>query len=112
MLEVREVPEDSKEEEEIVSHDIFKVFATEKKRCEAWGSIALDITAAPRTGYRSADFSNSHPQFRYQSNAKDHHLVSELKEYLIEGKLSLTTPAHIFTASPTIQKGVVKKLKL
>ena len=51
MLEVREVPEDSKEKEEIVSHDIFEVFTTEKKRCEAWGSIPMDTTAAPRTGY-------------------------------------------------------------
>ena len=102
MLEVREVPEDSEEEEEIVSYDIFKVFAMEKKRHEAWGSIAPDIVAAPRTGYRFADFNNSCPQFRYQLNTEDHHLVSKLKEYLMEGKLSLITPAHIFAASSTI----------
>jgi hypothetical protein len=30
----------------------------------------------------------------------------------MQGKLSLTTPAHVFAASPTIRKGVVDKLKV
>jgi len=30
----------------------------------------------------------------------------------MQGKLSLTTPAHVFAASPTIRKDVVDKLKV
>ena len=30
----------------------------------------------------------------------------------MQGKLTLTTPAHIFAASPIIRKNITKKLKL
>jgi len=36
----------------------------------------------------------------------------ELEEYLMKGKLSLTTPAHILAASPAICKNLAKKLKV
>jgi hypothetical protein len=52
------------------------------------------------------------PQYRYQSNAEDQHLISELREWLMTGKLSHTTPAHILAASPTIHKDLVEKLKV
>ena len=51
-------------------------------------------------------------QYWYQSNAEDQQLVSKLEDYLMQGKLSLTTPAHVFAASPTIRKDVVNKLKV
>ena len=38
--------------------------------------------------------------------------MSELKNYLMKGKLALTTPAHIFAASPAICKDVVERLKV
>jgi len=36
----------------------------------------------------------------------------ELEEYLMKGKLLLTTPAHILAASPAICKNLAKKLKV
>jgi hypothetical protein len=51
-------------------------------------------------------------QYQYHSNAEDTQLVSELEEYLMQGRLSLMTPAHIFTTSPVIRKNVVEKLKV
>jgi len=51
-------------------------------------------------------------QYWYQSNAEDQQLVSELEDYFMQGKLSLTTLAHVFAASPTIRKDVVNKLKV
>jgi hypothetical protein len=51
-------------------------------------------------------------QYQYHSNAEDAQLVSKLEEYLMQGRLSLTTPAHIFAASPIIHKNIVEKLKV
>jgi hypothetical protein len=50
-------------------------------------------------------------QYRYQANAKDQHLTAELEEYLMQGKLSLMTPAHIFAASTAICKLIAEKLR-
>jgi len=36
----------------------------------------------------------------------------ELEEYLMQGKLALTTPTYIFATSPIICKNITKKLKL
>ena len=52
------------------------------------------------------------PQYRYQSTAEDLRLVSELESWLMEGKLTQTTPAHILAASPTIRKDLVEKLRV
>jgi hypothetical protein len=38
--------------------------------------------------------------------------MSELQDYLMQGQLSLTTPAHVFAASPSIRKDVVDRLKV
>ena len=51
-------------------------------------------------------------QFQYQSNTKDLQLISELEKYLMKGTLSLTTPAHLLTASPTIHRVLLNKLKV
>jgi len=51
-------------------------------------------------------------QYWYQSNAKDQQLISKLEDYLMQGKLELTTPAYVFAASPTICKDVIDKLKV
>ena len=51
-------------------------------------------------------------QYRYHLNAKDQQLVSKLYSWLMEGKLSLATPAHILTTSPMIHKELVEKLKV
>ena len=52
------------------------------------------------------------PQYRYQSTAEDQRLVSELESWLLEGKLTQTTPAHILAASPTIRKTLVERLRV
>jgi len=36
----------------------------------------------------------------------------ELEEYLMQGKLSLTMPAHIFATSPPVHKNIAEKLKV
>jgi len=51
-------------------------------------------------------------QYQYQSNAEDQQLVSKLEDYLMQGKLALTTLAHVFAASPAIRKDVIDKLKV
>ena len=36
----------------------------------------------------------------------------ELEDYLLQGKLSNTTPAHVFAASPAIRKDIAKKIRV
>ena len=112
------------EDQEQFSHDIFEVFATEKKKHEGKASKASELSALPpaaRTStpppppqLQTTNSSDSHPnlQYHYHSNAKDQQLVSKLEEYLMQGRLSLTTPAHIFATSPAIRKNIVEKLKV
>jgi hypothetical protein len=111
ILQIKEAaPADN--EEEPFSHDIFEVFTAEKKKRE---DKAPELSAPPlTTPTPAAAPSTTRPsaQYRYQSNAEDQRLVSELEGYLMQGKLSLTTPAHMFAASPVIRKDVVDKLKL
>ncbi len=59
----------------------------------------------------SPSTSRSVPQYRYQSNAEDQRLTTELYQWLLDGKLSLVTPAHILAASPAICKELVKRLR-
>ncbi len=56
----------------------------------------------------SPSTSRTVPQYRYQSNAKDQRLTTELYQWLLDGKLSLVTPAHILAASPAIRKELVE----
>ena len=52
------------------------------------------------------------PQYRYQSLAEDQQLMAELLRWLLDGRLSLVTPAHILAASPGIRKELAERLKL
>jgi len=118
IIQVKEAatPADDEDEDGFFSHDIFEVFTTKKKKHGDKASKAPELSApAPSTpAPTAAAIDNSRPdaQYRYRSNAEDHQLVSELEEYLMQGKLALTTPAHIFAASPIIRKNITKKLKL
>jgi len=110
---VKEAATNDKEQE--FSHDILKVFAAKKKKRDDKKSKAPELSAPPKENKaRPAASNNSRPnaQFRYHSNAEDQRLVTELEDYLMQGKLSLTTPAHVFAASPAIRKDVVDKLKV
>ena len=102
------------EEEEEFSHDIFKVFATEKKRSNK--AKAPELSAPPPVTPAQppvpSNASRPNTQYRYQCDAKDQLLVSELEDYFMQGKLSLTMPTHILAASPTVCKSVSEKLKV
>jgi len=96
------------------SHDIFKVFTTEKKQADK-ASKAPELSAPPPPTQAPSTSSGStwpNTQYRYQSNVEDHQLTTELEEYLMKGKLSLTMPAHVLAASPAICKNLAKKLKV
>ena len=95
-------------------HDILKVFAA-KRKCNDKKGKASELSATSTEPQACpATSSNSRPnaQYRYTSNAEDQRLVTKLEDYLMQGKLSLTTPAHVFAASPAIHKDVVNKLKV
>ena len=122
ILQVREAP--TLDEEEFLQ-DIFEVFAAEKKKCldkapelsalppktpaPAPTPAAQISTHAPTTNLSD---SRANAQYRYQSNAEDQQLVSQLEDYLMQGKLSLTTPAHVLAASHAVRKNIAKKLKV
>ena len=138
IIQVREATTTAESEDEF-SHDIFEVFATEKKKRGNKAGKASELSATPPTTQAqpvttaisatatpatsstpndtqtpAANFNapRTNTQYRYQSNAEDQQLVSELEEYLMQGKLSLTTPAHVFAASPAIRKILSEKLKV
>jgi len=102
------------DEDEEFSYDIFEVFATEKKQADK-ASKAPELSAPPPPTQAPSTSSGStwpNTQYQYQSNAEDHQLTTELEEYLMKGKLSLTTPTHVLAASPAICKNLAKKLKV
>ena len=111
----------SDEDKDEFPHNIFKVFAAKKKK---HGAKAPELSAPPPAAQATTPPPLSQPcttsssdscpnsQYQYHSNTKDQQLVSELEEYLMQGRLSLMTPAHIFAASPVIHKNIVKKLKV
>jgi hypothetical protein len=72
-------------------------------------SLSHSIPDAPS---RTPTASKASPQYHYHSDAKDQHVVMELQSLLLEGKLSLTTPAHVFAASPSIRQDICNKLKV
>jgi len=120
ILQVWEVTTPDKE---VFLQDIFKVFATEKTKCPGKASkfstppppppAPAPLTSAPAQPPPTASSTpQSNMQYWYQSDAKDQQLISELEEYLMKGKLSLTTPAHVFTASHAICKNITEKLKV
>ena len=103
------------DKEQEFSHDILEVFAAEKKKRDNKKSKAPELSAPPKENQACPTASNNlrpNTQFWYHSNAKDQRLVTKLEDYLMQGKLSLTTPTHIFAASPAICKDVIDKLKV
>jgi len=113
ILQVKEAATDNEEQEFL--HDILEVFAAKKKKRDDKKGKAPELSAPPKESQACPTApSNPRPnaQFRYHSNAKDQRLVTELEDYLMQGKLSLTTPAHVFAASPAIRKDIVDKLKV
>jgi hypothetical protein len=112
ILQVREATNPNEEQEPEFSHDIFEVFATKKKCGDK--AKAPKLSAPPPVTLLTSASNPSHPnmQYRYHCNAKDQQLVLELEEYLMQGKLSLTMPAHVLTASHAIHRNLADKLKV
>ena len=119
------------------SQDIFKVFAAEKKRHAGKPSklpeakpakpATLEVLPDPQVDpIKSSPSTQPHSikdtsqeklskppaQYRYQSTAEDQRLVEELLAWLLDGKLTHTTPAHILAASPSIRKDLVERLRV
>ena len=94
--------------------DIFEVFAAEKQRREKVTKPPepAEPVSTPPPPINTNTHARYNSQYRYQSNIKDHHLVSKLHTWLMEGKLSQTTPTHVLAASPGIRKEMVDKLKV
>ena len=94
--------------------DIFKVFTTERRKQEKVAK-PLEPAEPVSTPSLSAD-TNMHvqhnPQYCYQANIKNHHLVSKLYIWLMKGKLLQTTSTHVLAASLGIRKELVNKLKV
>jgi len=110
---VKEAATDDEEQE--FSHNILEVFAAKKKKHNDKKGKAPKLSVPPKESQaHPAAPSNPRPntQFRYHSNAEDQCLITKLEDYLMQGKLSLTTPTHVFAASPAIRKDVVDKLKV
>jgi hypothetical protein len=114
VTQITQAPEQDQHEDDGLN--IFQVFAAEKKRRDSKAVHLADLTEAPSQNKPPAPpdphAACSTSQYRYHSNAEDQQLVSELYSWLMEGKLSLATPAHILAASPTIRKELAEKLKV
>jgi hypothetical protein len=112
ILQVREATNPNEEQEPEFSHNIFEVFTTEKKCGDK--AKAPKLSAPPLATLPTSASNPSHPnaQYRYHCNAEDQWLISELEEYLMQGKLSLTMPTHVLTASHAIRRNLANKLKV
>jgi len=95
-------------------HDILKVFAAKRKCNDKKGKASKLSATSTEPQAHPATSSNLQPnvQYWYTSNAEDQCLVTKLEDYLMQGKFSLMTPAHVFAASPAIHKDIVNKLKV
>ena len=130
---------DNKGDPDSDDEDFFQVYATEKKKRDTRRSKLPELQSStsihppststdpptpvtPGTSVPSSvsiaappptpTIARTVPQYRYQSTAEDQRLVSELESWLMEGKLSQTTPAHILAASPVIRKDLVERLRV
>jgi hypothetical protein len=114
ILQITEVQPQVQEQCEDEDLDIFQVFAAEKKKCDNRAAKIPELANPPQEDKSPAatPYAKPAPQYRYHSNAEDQQLISELHSWLMEGKLSLTTSAHILAASPSIWKELVERLKV
>jgi hypothetical protein len=105
-------------------YNLFEVFAAENKRCEKRASKLPEATPPPPTiptppvlaptpapPFTPATGAFRAPQFKYQANVKHQKLTDELAAWLLEGKLTQTTPAHILAASNPIRKTLAERLR-
>ena len=110
------IPAEDKGQE--FSHDIFKVFAAEKTKPSKASELSAPLLPVqailPPINASATGLSALQPnlQYCYQCDAEDFQHVTELEDFLLQGKLSLTTPAHVLAASSTIRKDMFNRLKV
>jgi len=118
ILQVADTVPQVEDKDQEFSNDIFEVFTAKRKKTGKVPKLSaplpptqaiLPTNNASATSPRNLRHTT---QYRYQCDAEDHQLVLELGEYLVQGQLSLTMPAHILAASPTICKELFDKLKV
>jgi hypothetical protein len=105
ITQVMQVQTQGQEQYEDEDLDIFQVFMAKKKKRKSKVTKVLELANPPPAEPADATATPTTrptPQYQYQASAGDQRLVSELHSLLMEGKLSLTMPAHILTASPMI----------
>ena len=88
-------------------YDVYEVLAAENTKCAA--QPKLQETGPPTNPPTTSN--TLPPQYQYQSNVEDQKLTSQLCTWLLEGKLTQTTPAHILATSAPIQKELADQLR-
>ncbi len=119
-----DAPNDSSlDDEDAELYNLYEVLATERsdrKKRDTRPPRAQDtasslkpamITPPAAPAQPPANATRSAPQYHYQSNAKDQKLTGELFNWLLEGKLTQVTLAHILAASAPICKDLVERLR-
>ena len=114
---------DHQEDLDSEAYDLFEVLATEraerrkrdskpqKSHITSSSSPPAPTSSAPTPPQPPTNSAQPPPQYRYQSNAEDQTLTTQLFNLLLEGKLAQTTPAHILAASAPIRKDLADKLR-
>ena len=110
-------PDDNAKNKESELYDLFEVLTTERtdwKKCNTQLPQPQTMPPPPQLPVKisttAPPLNTLQLQFCYQSNAEDQKLTSQLLKWLLEGKLTQTTPAHILAASVPIHKDLSKQL--
>ena len=124
MAQVTNVTEDDTPDSQLDElYDVHRVLANEKKKRESKAPKPQDPPAQPAatnvvpppnppaTTKPASSYPRPTQQYRYQSNAEDQQLTNQLLNWLLEGKLAQTTPAHILAASAPIRKDLADRLR-
>jgi len=118
IIQVADTVVPAEDEGQEFSHDIFEVFTAEKTKPSKASELSAPLLPAqvipPPTNTSATSPGTLRPnlQYRYQCDTEDFRLVTELEDFLLQGKLSLTTPAHVLAASSTIRKDMFNRLKV
>ena len=118
IIQVADTIVPAEDEGQEFSHDIFEVFAAKKTKPSKASELSAPLPPAqvipPPINASATSPGTLQPnlQYCYQCNAEDFRLVTELEDFLLQGKLSLTTPAHVLAASSAIHKDMFDRLKV
>lgn len=114
MAQVTDTTKDDKPASQLDKlYDVCKVLANEKKKyrfkshdppTQSTATSTIPPSLPPAMPKPASSYPCTTPQFCYQSNTEDQQLTSQLLNWLLEGKLSQTTLAHILATSAPICK--------